>query len=74
MQDAGYGHRRNHLPRRWVNKGKKEGRESSFSPGPSQGQRYVTLADPHLVTLKYQVLRVSALPILSFTPWVMVAW
>jgi len=56
------------------NKGKKEGRESSFSPGPSQGGRYSPLGEPHLVTLNFQVLGTSALSALSVTPFVMVAW
>ena len=44
------------FPRTPVNKGKKkEGQESSFSPGPSKGRRYVLLLSPHLLTLKVQV-------------------
>jgi hypothetical protein len=39
-----------------VNKDKKkEGQESSFSPGPSHGRRYVLLLSPHLFTWKVQV-------------------
>jgi hypothetical protein len=37
------------------NKGKKKGRDSSFSLGPSQGRRYVLLLSPHLLTLKVQL-------------------
>ena len=48
--------RRINLPRTPVHKEKKkEGQESSFSPGPSQGRRYVLLLSPHLLTLKIQV-------------------